>query len=85
MTLSARAADAYKVGDVVTYQNPSDGSPLRRARITRIDSEGKLWLDFKAFQPELNGAEASKQGRVVGGRAVPSRLKPAIYRGSPPP
>lgn len=57
---NTHAGEGYHVGDVVTYQNPNDGSPPRKARITRIDPDGNLWLDFAEFQPGLNIAEASK-------------------------
>lgn len=53
---TAVAAREYRVGDVVLYQNPYDGTPARKARVTRVEPD-KIWLDFAAFQPNLSVTE----------------------------
>jgi hypothetical protein len=54
----AFAAD-YQVGQVIVYDNPNDDIPARKGRVTKIVGD-QVWVDFGAFDPTLNAADASK-------------------------
>jgi len=58
--LAAAAPQRFQVGQVIVYRNPNDGTPALTGRVTRIDAEGNVWVDFKEFQPGLDAAQSSK-------------------------
>ena len=58
--LATAAPSRFQVGQVIVYRNPNDGTPALTGRVTKVDAEGNVWVDFKEFQPGLNAAAGSK-------------------------